>query len=109
MCTCCCHIMFLCAFCVRELIILYQIRFDTNQPPYRILFQREVNTSCLLIATADTESVIEDVWNWIVEKMIPQLDHIDDPYDREEWVASKIQHIVTTIGNSKLNMDFKIK
>lgn len=74
-------------------------RFDTNQPPYRILFQREVNTTCLLLATAETENVIENAWNWIVEKMIPQLDHIDDPYDKEEWVASKIQHIVTHIGN----------
>jgi CRISPR/Cas system-associated protein Cas10 (large subunit of type III CRISPR-Cas system) len=74
-------------------------RFDTSQPPYRILFQREVNTSCLLIATADTENIIENAWKWIVEKMIPQLDHIDDPYDKEEWVASKIQHIVTSIGS----------
>jgi hypothetical protein len=74
------------------------VRFDTNQPPYRILFQREVNTTCLLIATAETESVIENAWSWIVEKMIPQLDNIDEPYDKEEWVASKIQHIVTHIG-----------
>jgi hypothetical protein len=77
-------------------------RFDTNQPPYRILFQREVNTTCLLLATAEAENVIENAWNWIVEKMIPQLDHFDNPYDKEEWVASKIQHIVTNIGNFRM-------
>lgn len=79
--------------------LLRLARFDTNQPPYRILFQREVNTTCLLLATAEAENVIENAWNWIVEKMIPQLDHFDNPYDKEEWVASKIQHIVTNIGN----------
>ncbi|CAM0141574.1 unnamed protein product [Umbelopsis sp. WA50703] len=85
--------------------------FDTSQPPYRILFQREVNTSCLLIATADTENIIENAWKWIVEKMIPQLDHIDDPYDREEWVASKIQHIVTSIdeGADERSTDEKVR
>ncbi|GAB5586532.1 GTPase activating protein (GAP) [Umbelopsis nana] len=85
--------------------------FDTNQPPYRILFQREVNTTCLLLATAETENVIENAWNWIVEKMIPQLDHIDDPYDKEEWVASKIQHIVTHIdvGVDEKSADEKVR
>ncbi|CAO3670069.1 unnamed protein product [Umbelopsis ramanniana] len=85
--------------------------FDTNQPPYRILFQREVNTTCLLLATAETESVIENAWNWVVEKMIPQLDHIDDPYDKEEWVASKIQYIVTHIdaGGDETSADEKVR
>ncbi|CAO3700781.1 unnamed protein product [Rhizopus stolonifer] len=29
--------------------------FDTKQPPYRILFQREINTLCLQIAVAESE------------------------------------------------------
>lgn len=46
-----------------------------------------------------------------MEKMIPQLEHIDDSYDKEEWVASKIQHIVTSIdeGADDASNDEKVR
>lgn len=30
--------------------------------------------------------------------MIPELDTIDDPFEKEQWVVEKISMIVTTIG-----------
>lgn len=73
-------------------------RFDTKQPPFRILFQREVNTNCLQIAVGETETAIEAAWLWIEHNMIPELDTIDDPFEKEQWVVEKISMIVTTIG-----------
>ena len=73
-------------------------RFDTKQPPYRILFQREVNTVCLQIAVAETEQAIRSAWIWIEKNMIPELETIEHPVDEEYWVADKIDMIVTAIG-----------
>lgn len=74
--------------------------FDTKQPLYRILFQREPNSTCLQIAVAETEKALETVWHWIQHNMIPELQDMDDPYAKEEWVNEKIHMIVTTIGKS---------
>lgn len=76
----------------------FKNRFDTKQPPYRILFQREVNTVCLQIAVADTEQAIRTAWTWIEKNMIPELEMIDHPIDKEHWVSEKINMIVTAIG-----------
>jgi hypothetical protein len=72
--------------------------FDTKQPLYRILFQREPNSTCLQIAVAETENALETVWHWIQQNMIPELQDMEDPYAKEEWVNEKIHMIVTTIG-----------
>ncbi|KAF7724455.1 hypothetical protein EC973_000964 [Apophysomyces ossiformis] len=73
--------------------------FDTKQPPYRILFQRETNAICLQVAVAETEQKIGSAWAWIQRNMIPELDMIDDPFDKEQWMAEKMSMIISTIGN----------
>lgn len=73
-------------------------RLDTKQPPFRILFQRDVNTTCLQIAVGETETSVEAAWVWIERNMMPELDTIDDPFEKESWVVEKISMIVTTIG-----------
>ncbi|KAG1460739.1 hypothetical protein G6F46_005335 [Rhizopus delemar] len=85
--------------------------FDTKQPPYRILFQREVNTVCLQIAVAETEQAIRSAWIWIEKNMIPELETIEHPVDKEYWVADKIDMIVTAIdsGTDELSTDENIR
>jgi hypothetical protein len=71
---------------------------DTKQPPFRILFQRDVNSTCLQIAVAETENALETAWLWIQQNMMPELHGLDDGYAKEEWVNEKVHMIVTTIG-----------
>lgn len=62
------------------------------------MFQREVNTMCLQIAVADSEKAINAAWHWIEKNMMPELETIDHPLERETWVTKKISMIVTAIG-----------
>ncbi|EPB91190.1 hypothetical protein HMPREF1544_01895 [Mucor circinelloides 1006PhL] len=75
--------------------------FDAKQPPYRILFQREPNATCLQIAVSDSQELIEAAWKWISINMIPELEEISSPFAREEWVVKKMNQIVsaTTADN----------
>ncbi|KAI7881933.1 hypothetical protein K492DRAFT_128298 [Lichtheimia hyalospora FSU 10163] len=43
--------------------------------------------------------------------MIPELDTIDDPFEKESWVVEKISMIVTTIdtGTDELSTDEKVR
>lgn len=93
-----------------EHLFLYK-SFDTKLPPYRILFQREVNTMCLQIAVAETDKVINAAWNWIEKNMMPELEDIDHPLDKEKWVSDKIQMVVTTIefGSDELSSDQNVR
>ncbi|KAI9319372.1 hypothetical protein BX666DRAFT_1925576 [Dichotomocladium elegans] len=84
---------------------------DTKQSPYRILFQREVNTTCLQIAVGETEASINAAWVWIEHNIIPEVDSIDDPFEKERWVIEKISMIVTAIdtGTDDLSTDEKVR
>ncbi|KAL0080965.1 hypothetical protein J3Q64DRAFT_1758223 [Phycomyces blakesleeanus] len=81
--------------------------FDTKQSSYRILFQREVNCTCLQIGVAETEQAIEAAWLWIQKNMMPELDTIDDSFQKEGWVVEKMSMVVTTIdtGTDELSSD----
>ena len=72
--------------------------FDTKLPPFRILFQREINSVCLQIAVAESESAIDAAWFWIERNMMPELEVIDHPFDKEHWVSEKINMIVLATG-----------
>lgn len=48
----------------------------------------------------ETESSVEAAWVWIERNMMPELDTIDDPFEKESWVVEKISMIVTTIGKA---------
>ncbi|KAG1045709.1 hypothetical protein G6F43_011233 [Rhizopus delemar] len=95
----------------RNLVSTIANVFDTKQSPYRILFQREVNTVCLQIAVADSEHSIEAAWSWIEKNMMPELEIIDHPLDKEQWVTEKIDMIVTAVdsGTDELLSDEKIR
>jgi hypothetical protein len=75
--------------------------FDAKQPPYRILFQREPNATCLQIAVSDSEEAIEAAWDWIRINMILELEEISSPFAKEEWVVKQMNKIVsaTITGN----------
>lgn len=86
-------------------------RFDTKLPPYRILFQRDVNTMCLQIAVAESDRAIDAAWFWIEKNMMPELETIDHPFEKEKWVAEKIHMIVTAIeyGSDELSSDENVR
>ncbi|KAI7893015.1 uncharacterized protein EV154DRAFT_163921 [Mucor mucedo] len=85
--------------------------FDTKLPPYRILFQRDVNTMCLQVAVAESDKAIDAAWFWIEKNIMPELDTIDNPFEKEKWVAEKIHMIVTAIeyGSDELSSDENVR
>ncbi|CEP11243.1 hypothetical protein [Parasitella parasitica] len=75
--------------------------FDAKQPPYRILFQREPNATCLQIAVSDSEELIEAAWKWLGINMVPELEGISSPFAKEEWLVKKMNQILSaTIADS---------
>lgn len=85
--------------------------FDTKLPPYRILFQRDVNAICLQIAVGESDKAIDAAWFWIEKNIMPELDNIDHPFEKEKWVAEKIRMIVTAIeyGSDELSSDENVR
>jgi hypothetical protein len=53
---------------------------------------------CLQIAVAETEKAIESAWFWIENNLMPELETIRHPMEKEEWVSEKINMLVSTIG-----------
>lgn len=53
---------------------------------------------CLQIAVGETEKAIDAAWFWIEKNMMPELETIDHPLEKERWVSEKINMIVTEIG-----------
>lgn len=56
---------------------------------------------CLQIAVGETEKAIDAAWFWIEKNMMPELETIDHPLDKERWVSEKINMIVTEIGKER--------
>lgn len=83
-------------------------RLDTKLPPYRILFQKEVNSMCLQIAVSESKSTIEAAWHWIERNMMPEIETIEHPLDKEHWVTEKINMLVTTLGNQLCWQRFRL-
>ncbi|KAG2212948.1 hypothetical protein INT46_008074 [Mucor plumbeus] len=95
----------------RNLVSTIANVFDTKLPPFRILFQREVNTMCLQIAVGETEKAIDAAWFWIEKNMMPEMETIDHPLEKERWVSEKINMIVTEIesGTDELSSDENVR
>jgi hypothetical protein len=70
-------------------------RFDAKQPPFRILFQREANATCLQIAVSHSEEAIEAAWDWLRINMLPELENISSPFAKEEWIIKQMDMIVS--------------
>lgn len=66
---------------------------------------------CLQIAVAESENAIHAAWNWIEKNMMPELETIDHPLEREHWVAEKMNMIVSTIesGTDELSSDENVR
>lgn len=62
------------------------------------MFQREINAVCLQIAVAENESAVDAAWLWIERNMMPELEVIDHPFEKEQWVSEKINMIVLATG-----------
>lgn len=87
---------------MKRLIVIFFLRFDAKHPPYRILFQRESNATCLQIAASDSEEAIEAAWDWIKINMLPELEDIPAPFAREEWIVKQMNMIVSSTITGKL-------
>ncbi|CAO3684807.1 unnamed protein product [Umbelopsis ramanniana] len=85
--------------------------FDTKQPPYRILYRRGASTICIQIAVAETEKQIEAAWAWVQENLAPKVVVLDTASEKEEWVATKINSIVTRIdaGTDEISIDENVR
>jgi hypothetical protein len=66
---------------------------------------------CLQIAVAESEKLIDAAWIWIEKNMMPELETIDHPLEKEHWVSEKINMIVTTIesGTDELSSDENVR
>ncbi|OBZ89536.1 hypothetical protein A0J61_02414 [Choanephora cucurbitarum] len=64
-----------------------------------------------LIAVAESESAIDAAWFWIERNMMPELEVIDHPFDKEHWVSEKINMIVlaTESGTDELSSDESVR
>ncbi|KAI8354044.1 hypothetical protein BD560DRAFT_213018 [Blakeslea trispora] len=95
----------------RNLVSTIASVFDTKLPPFRILFQREINAVCLQIAVAENESAVDAAWLWIERNMMPELEVIDHPFEKEQWVSEKINMIVlaTESGTDELSSDENVR
>ncbi|CAG8533184.1 11287_t:CDS:2 [Paraglomus occultum] len=69
--------------------------FDTKQPPFRLLFRSDVNGLALQIAVSQTEKGIDDAWSWATDNLQAGLGKLDDPSERENYVVTKINSLVT--------------
>ncbi|KAL1916336.1 uncharacterized protein VTP21DRAFT_5953 [Calcarisporiella thermophila] len=85
--------------------------FEIKQPPFRILFRRDVNAPSLLIAVSESESQILQAWTWIETNLLEKLDVLEDPAEKENWIVTKINFIVseTGIGDDELSADEKLR
>ncbi|OZJ05513.1 hypothetical protein BZG36_01918 [Bifiguratus adelaidae] len=80
---------------LKSLLGTIQNVLATKQPTYRILFRKEPHSVHLQIATAEVQSDIEVAWMWIIETLCEPLDGLDDPDEKEAFVVSKVNAIVS--------------
>jgi hypothetical protein len=73
----------------------YHFRLDVNQPQYRVIFQREMNAICLVIASCDSYELIQQAWTLIQQNIVPELNDMKDPFSKEEWVIVQMNAIVS--------------
>lgn len=66
---------------------------------------------CLQIAVAESDTAIDAAWFWIEKNIMPELENIDHPFEKEKWVAEKIHMIVTAIeyGSDELSSDENVR
>ncbi|CAG8518956.1 15115_t:CDS:10 [Funneliformis mosseae] len=79
----------------RGVIGTIQNVFDTKQPPFRIVFRAEPTSTSLQIAVSQTEKGINDAWKWIEDSLFLGLTKLDDPGEKENYVVTKINSLVT--------------
>ncbi|OZJ02069.1 hypothetical protein BZG36_05256, partial [Bifiguratus adelaidae] len=97
---------------LKSVIGTFQNMFDQRQPPFRILFRRDrTQTRYLQIAVADTQKQAEALWAWIDANLLPQVSDLEDPLDREDWIATKINAIVTKtdVESDEISSDEKVR
>ncbi|KAI8638867.1 hypothetical protein BD408DRAFT_10317 [Parasitella parasitica] len=66
---------------------------------------------CLQIAVGETDKAIDAAWFWIEKNIMPELETIDHPLEKEKWVSEKINMIVTEIesGTDELSSDENVR
>ncbi|KAI8362750.1 hypothetical protein BD560DRAFT_178182 [Blakeslea trispora] len=68
---------------------------DAKQLAYRVLFQREPNTTYLQVAVSDSLDAITAAWDWIRINMVPELEEMTSPFAKEEWVIKQMSNILS--------------
>lgn len=71
--------------------------FDTRPPPYRILYQRELDDGLIsfVIAIAVEWSEILSDWECLERTILPILGSLDNEEDLEKFVLNKVEGLVT--------------
>ncbi|RGB22711.1 hypothetical protein C1646_42349 [Rhizophagus diaphanus] len=82
----------------RGVIGTIQNVFDTKQPPFRIIFRAEFTSISLQIAVSQTEKGINEAWKWVEDNLVLGLTKLDDPSEKENYVVTKINSLVTRQG-----------
>ncbi|CAG8711598.1 20681_t:CDS:10 [Dentiscutata erythropus] len=80
---------------LRGVIGTIQNVFEHKAPPFRILFRSEVTSPYLQIAVSQSQKGIEDAWKWIEYSLNDGLSILDIPAERENYVVTKINSLVT--------------
>jgi hypothetical protein len=70
--------------------------FDTRPPPYRILYNHEVDDVqiTIVIAMAVHRDEIQEHWDWLEKNLLPILDSFDNEEDVRRFVLTKIEGLV---------------
>ncbi|CAG8750684.1 3872_t:CDS:10, partial [Gigaspora margarita] len=75
-------------------------------PPFRILFRSELGSPSLQIAVSQSQKGIEDAWKWIEYSLNDGLSRLDTAAEKENYVVTKINSLVTR-HETKLLIELK--
>ncbi|KAJ3411856.1 hypothetical protein HDV05_001645 [Chytridiales sp. JEL 0842] len=71
--------------------------FDTKQPPFRIVLKSaQSQETGHMVAAGETLKAAQNDWKWIEDNLLPEMDELEDPSDKESYAVSKFQSMVTS-------------
>ncbi|KAK9716831.1 GTPase activating protein (GAP) [Basidiobolus ranarum] len=85
-------------FLLKNVLGTIQNVLDTKQAPFRILFRPNKNGEGMhLIAESNTREGIEKPWKWLEDHLVKELKALDDPFERETFVLTKVNSLVSSL------------
>ncbi|KAK9763293.1 GTPase activating protein (GAP), variant 2 [Basidiobolus ranarum] len=85
-------------FLLKSVLGTIQNVLETKQAPFRILFRPNKNGEGMhLIAESNTREGIEKPWKWLEDHLVKELAALDDPYEKETFVLTKVNSLVSSL------------